>query len=269
MISVSLYGRLGNNIWQYVVCRTVAEKRGFDFHISRNFPNYFNLDLGVEYEQVNQYFPFANNHDAIQKYDENIWSINDFTKIDGYLQTEKYILDNRENIIKWFNFDSINLPINIDDNTCVINFRGGDYIPMDEIFLQEKYWNDSINKMREINNNMRFIVITDDKNAASIFFKDFEIYHFGVVEDFMIVKCAPYLIIANSTFSWWGAWLNERSSLTIAPKYWFRYNVSNGWWSPADSLTSRFHYIDRDGKFQNYEECLSEITNFNYLNHYN
>lgn len=137
MISVSLYGRLGNNIWQYAVCRTVAEKRGFDFHIPRNFPNYFNLDLGVEYEQVNEYFPFANNHDAIQKYDENIWSINDFTKIDGYLQTEKYILDNRENIIKWFNFDSINLPINIDDNTCVINFRGGDYIPMDEIFLHE------------------------------------------------------------------------------------------------------------------------------------
>lgn len=270
MITVSLYGRLGNNLWQYAVCRTVAEKNGFDFHIPRNFPNYFQLNLGVESFKVDNYFPFENNHDAIQKYDSEIWNIKDFTKIDGYFQSEKYIVNNRDNIIKWFNLDKhlFKSPIDIDENTCVINFRGGDYTSIEDVFLVKKYWDDSIKKMRDINKNMKFIIITDDIHTASSFFTDIKIYHFDVVSDFMIVRNAPYLIIANSTFSWWGAWLNEIANLIIAPKYWFRYNISNGWWSPSDSITTRFHYMDRDGNLQNYNECLSEITDFNYLDHY-
>jgi hypothetical protein len=271
MISTTLYGRFGNQLWQYAVCRTVAEKRGYSFHINREFQNYFNCDLGESIEIIDKYFPSQNNYDHIQKYDERIFDIEDGTKLDGFHQSEKYILDNRDNILNWFNPpDHIKLRAELDQNTCVINFRGGDYKTINHVFLNKKFYYDSIQKMLQINNNMKFIVVTDDPPIAYDFFPEYKIYHFNIMEDFLIVNKALYLIIANSTFSWWAAWLNQNAKLIIAPKYWMRYNISKGWWSPSDSLTTRFNYIDRDANFQTYDECLSEIDiNYNYLDHYN
>jgi hypothetical protein len=39
------------------------------------------------------------------------------------------------------------------------------------------------------------------------------------IEDFYILANADYLVIANSTFSWWGAWLSQ--AMTVAPARWF------------------------------------------------
>ncbi len=271
MITVSLYGRLGNHMWQYAVCRTVAQKLGYEFHIPRIFEqNGLRCDLGTPHCNILQHFPHANHHDGIQKYDENIFSIQDNTKIDGYFQSEKYLLHNRDNILTWFNIpknESLLQQLSIDHNTCIINFRGGDYKPMNDVFLNKKYYEDAMKEMRKVNPSMRFLVVTDDPEAASSFFPGIPVHHYDPITDLMLLKNAHYLIIANSTFSWWGAWLNDVAYI-IAPKYWFRYNVNNGWWSPSDALTSRFNYIGMDGILQTSEECRSEITDWNYLDHY-
>jgi len=272
MISVSMYGRFGNHLWQYAVCRTVAEKRGFSFHIPRNFENHLNCYLGEPIEIIDKYYPNKNNHDHIQKFDSKVFEIEDGTKLDGYFQSEKYILDNRSNILNWFKINDNNNLLNhlsIDENTCVINFRGGDYSSIKDVFLDKKYYYDSIDFMLKINSNMKFMVITDDINLSKFYFPDYNVHHFSIIDDFTIISKSKYLIISNSTFSWWAAWLNNSSSFIIAPKYWMRHNVSNGYWSPSDSLTKKFNYLDRDGKIQSYEECYLEIDQeLNYSNHY-
>ena len=133
MISVSMYGRLGNHLWQYAVCRTVAEQNNYEYYIPREFlgTHLFNCSLGVDNNTTNKCFPICNNHDQMQKYDPTIFNIEDFTKIDGYLQTEKYIKHNQKNIIDWFkpkhDINSIIDELKLNDDICVIGFRGGDY----------------------------------------------------------------------------------------------------------------------------------------------
>ena len=272
MISINFYGRLGNHLWQYAVCRTVAEYNNYQFHIPRDFAGAFlNCDYGVAYDHTNKVYPFNGNHDGKQTYDKNLFNVEDNTRLDGYFQSEKYIVKNRENILKWFNIQEntkVIQDLNLDENTCIINFRGGDYANLKHVFLDQKYYTDSINALKNIKENLRFIVVTDDLNLAKSYFPHLDIYHFDVATDFMLIAKASYLIIPNSTFSWWGAWLNTNVKITIAPKYWLRHNISEGWWMPSDSLTTRFHYIDREGILSNYEECLNNITDLNYLDHY-
>jgi hypothetical protein len=122
--------------------------------------------------------------------------------------------------------------------------------------------------MKYVNPNIKFIIVTDDPEEAKNYFSDYPIYNYGMIGDFYAVQFAKYLIITNSTFSWWASWLNTCSKLTIFPKYWLRHNISEGWWMPSDSLTEGCIYIDRNGKIQTYNQCLLEISDINYKAHY-
>lgn len=274
MISVDLKGRLGNQLWQYAVCRTVAEKLGYDFHIPRTWAgrDIFNCDLGVETNLTTDVYPTQNAWNLQQIYDQNIFKIKDFTRLQGWFQSEEFILANRQNILKWFTindpFTSLEKILSLDENMCVINFRGGDYQQFPDLYLNKYFYNNACYYMQQKNKNMQFVVITDDEvTAKKIFGQMFKCYHLGPVNDFFVLTKAKNLIVSNSTFSWWGAWLNQNNPYIIAPKFWMRHNSSNGWWLPCDSITSMFNYIDRDGMYFTAEECRKEITDYNYLVH--
>jgi len=93
--------------------------------------------------------------------------------------------------------------------------------------------------------------IEDNKKAG---------HHIGgpVSVDYSILKNSKYLILSNSSFGWWAAWTNTIVKKVIAPKYWARYNVSNGYWSSGDSITRDWIWLDRNGIFSNYNKCLEE-----------
>ena len=114
--------------------------------------------------------------------------------------------------------------------------------------------------MKKLHDNLKFIVITDDIDAAAVLFPQFPAYHFSIAEDFFVISHAKYLIIANSTFSWWGAWLNKACKTVIAPKFWMRYNQSNGWWAPGESITKGFSYMGQDGELYSSAECVDEVN---------
>lgn len=268
MISVKLIGRLGNHLWQYAVCRTIAEKRGYSFHIPQNFlgSDLFDCSLGVEQDlSYKEYYDaYMCTSMTAQFFNPNIFCIEDFTRLVGFFQTERYIIENKPNIQNWFSLKNSNSnllrELNLDDNVCLINFRGGDYKNFSDVFLDESYWRYAVAEMIKINKNMRFIVITDDVVEAKLFFPNYLIYHFSIADDFCAISHAKYLIIANSTFSWWAAWLNKRCPVTIAPKYWFKFNSSSGWWAPAESITKGFLYLDRQGRLVDSTECIDEFN---------
>jgi hypothetical protein len=143
----------------------------------------------------------------------------------------------------------------------VINFR--DYKGNNELFLQRDYWINAINHMLSINPNMQFLVITENPEVAKEMLPELEynIYHFDVGKDYSIIKNAKWLILSNSSFAFFPAWTSDTVRMIIAPKYWARHNVSNGYWSCSYNLYRDWFYMDRQGILFSYDECKRELNN--------
>ena len=296
MITTNLTGNIGNHMWQYAVCRTIAEKLGYKWGISPNpSHDYFNGQSQMTFmdvyfgEQVNGIVnEFHETWRTIQHVDnvnittldKNLYKIKDNTIMLGHngakggiYQSEDYIIDRKEDIIKWFKINDNSkfefekklseMNIVLDENTCVINFRGGEYRGIPNVLLRQKYWSDSINHMLTLNQNMKFLLVTDDIQCAKAFMPfDIPAIHINVGFDFYVVNQAKWLIISNSTFGWWAAWLNQKVNKIIAPKYWARHNVSDGYWATGDAYTRCFTYIDREGNLSDYETCKNEAIKY-------
>ena len=302
MITTNLTGNFGNHMWYYTICRIVAEKKGFEWGVNpvatHDYYNgssqfyFMEVDYGKEVEVtgknsngLNTYLGITNEYNDLVKehtyngdsclinmYDPNVFNVDDNTMIHIISQSEDYLIDRKSEILDWFKikpeykkeYDDklIELGIKLDENTCIINFRGGEYRGVPNLILRQKYWSDSINHMLSINPNMKFVIITDDENCAKSYIGDYPCHHIDIGFDFYAVNQSKYVILSNSSFGWWGAWLNKNVDLVLAPKFWAKHNVSNGYWSLGDSYTRCFSYIDRDGNICEYDDCKSEALEF-------
>jgi hypothetical protein len=297
MITTNLTGNLGNHMWQYAVCRTVAEKLGYewginsspthDYHHGMNQMYFMDVDFGKplsgEFNDFHEHWTFHNHNGDnvnISKLDKRVFSIEDNTRLIGYngafggiYQCEDYFINIKNDVLNWFKikpeksleYENKLKEFNIvlDENLCVINFRGGEYRMIPNVLLRREYWRDSINHMLSLNQNMKFIIITDDPDCAKSHMPfDIPTYHLDIGFDFYVVNQSKWVILSNSTFGWWAAWLNVNANKILAPKYWARHNISDGYWSVGESYTRGFTYIDRNGNLSDYKSCKNEAEKY-------
>ena len=279
---------LGNQLFCYVVSKSLSFDKKMD-HVTfgneffgspkwNSFGLYFmnlqhnhnhNLTPKSDFITINEkekrLYLTHSQHDMnigcdIRGFDQNIIDCPENSLILGNLQSEKYFYHNKSEIKKWLEvkqeFDSYEFS---DDNLCVINFRGTEYYGNSELFLNKLYWKNAISIMRKINSKMKFVVITEDVFLAKSFFKDFDCFHFDIAKDYVSIKNAKYLILSNSSFAFFPAWTSDILDFLIAPKYWARHNVSNGYWGSFQNIYRGWNYLDREGEIFTYEECLKEI----------
>lgn len=296
MITVNLTGNLGNHMWQYAVCRAVAEKLGYewgvdkkpthDYYGGQNQMYFMDVNFGLPVQGIKQNFhetwKFYNHVDGVNitMFDKNVYNIQDHTRMIGHngaeggiYQSEDYLIDRKNDILSWFKInddyakkcdDHIKqLGFSLDDDTCVINFRGGEYRGIPTVLLRKEYWRDSVEHMLKINPKMKFIIISDDPQCAQSYMPfNMPVHHVEIGFDFYVVNQAKWNIISNSTFGWWAAWLNQKTNKVIAPKYWARHNVSDGYWATGDSYTRGFSYLDRNSQLFDYETCKEEAIRY-------
>ena len=296
MITTNLTGNLGNHMWQYAVCRVIAEKLGYEWGINpspshdyfggKSQMTFMNVDFGKPVEGITSEFheTWRTIHHVdevnITMLNESLYNISDNTIMLGHkgakggiYQSEDYLIDRKSDIEKWFEinneskigYDQIlnDMGIVLDENLCVINFRGGEYRSIPNVLLRKEYWRDAVNHMLSINPQMKFLLITDDVQCANSFMPfQMKAIHVDVGFDFYVVNQAKWLIISNSTFGWWAAWLNKVANKIIAPKYWARHNVSDGYWATGDAYTRCFTYMDREGHLFDYDTCKAEAINY-------
>jgi hypothetical protein len=158
----------------------------------------------------------------------------------GYWQSELYFKDFTADIRKVFNFynpmdkknylvaDQIN-----QNNSISIHVRRGDYLLKTNINHNvdlKEYYLTAIEKTSILFDNPKYFIFTDDPLWVA---KNFTLnYSFTVVDincgidsfyDMHLMSLCKCNIIANSSFSWWGAWLNnKKDKVVFAPNNWFK-----------------------------------------------
>jgi hypothetical protein len=296
MITTNLTGNLGNHMWQYAVCRTIAEKLGYEWGINPNpSHDYFggksqmtfmDVDFGKPVSGIEQeYHETWKTHQHVDSVNitmlnkslyeiaDNSIMLGDKGAKGGIYQSEDYLIDRKDDIKKWFEIKTesaahydkllVDYGVVLDKDTCVINFRGGEYRSIPNVILKPEYWKNAIEHMLEINPNMKFVLITDDPHTANAYMPfPIQTIHVDVGFDFYVVNKAKFNIISNSTFGWWAVWLNEVTNKIIAPKYWARHNVSDGYWATGDAYTRGFTYMDREGNLSDFDTCKSEAEKY-------
>lgn len=239
MITCQLQGRCGNQM--FIIAATVAHalRNGDSFSIPRQtaapsiwdmyfgqFPNYEIPHPIVDYYQKNFY------HEPIP--------YSPVQKLMGYFQSEKYFKEYREEIMKWFD-----IPYSRDKGVVSIHVRRGDYLDEPDNFpvLPLQYYRDAI-RYFQIKGFNTFRVFSDDIKWCPSFFNYvnfpdtgfiFSAYDNSAITDLAFMSSCEHNIIANSTFSWWGAWLNQNpDKIVVAPKIWF--GEKNGFYGQSQDV---------------------------------
>ncbi len=195
----------------------------------------------------------------------------------GNLQDESYFGAHRKEIRQWLRvrpaYESGEYTA---EDLCVINVRGGEYADDEALFLCRRYYLDACRLMQgyyeeirsslpggtELPERLRFLVVTDDEEAAHRLLPGFAVHHFGPEKDYVTLKNARYLILSNSSFGFFPAYTSETVRRIIAPKYWARHNSSDGFWASAQNIYQEFLYLGRDGRLCTPEQCRKELADW-------
>lgn len=300
---------LGNQIWCYAVTRSISKKKGLEYGIMSPHrfkgQEFLEIDLGNLVvggegpeggpptslpEEINLYYrEFISSHPSngvnVSKKDPLMLEIEDQTKIDGCMQSLDYF-DSKEEVKGWIKTqEGKEIEEFSNRNTCVIHIRGGDFMGSTSI-LSESYYKKAIEVMKGENPSMDFVIVTDDVGYSNRILPEYRIvggsssghsdgkkasHHIGgpVWMDWSIIKNSEYLIISASSFSFWPAFLNNKSKKIIAPMYWGDHRRSDGYWSCWDMIVDGWFYLDRENNLlpsleckKNREEYESRNSNF-------
>lgn len=146
--------------------------------------------------------------------------------IDIYMQDEKHF-EKYKGAIKWIFSQDIGPTI----DRVSIHVRRGDYVqpPFNQLYIdlsQTHYYEQAIDNFP----NEKFLIFSDDINWCKNFFigEKFEFSEGKTeVEDMNLMASCKHNIIANSTFSWWSAYLNPNEGhKVVCPKEWFYEGVN-------------------------------------------
>jgi hypothetical protein len=159
--------------------------------------------------------------------------------IDGEFQDPRYFEHRMADINEWLKVEPLEMP----DNLCVINFRGGEFSVFPDLFLTHDYWSDAMALIQQECPDVVFEVHTDDEILARQFFPTFKVVH-DVGVNWRSIRYAKYAIIANSSFPIFPRLLKhweDPKAVTVAPRYWARRNT--GIWALPQNFYKQFTYI--------------------------
>jgi len=152
----------------------------------------------------------------------------------GFFQCEKYFSDIEPELKKAFTFNIPETPRNLKmknsilqaENAVSINIRRGDYLNLAEgTVCSLDYYQKAVDYITSRVDNVSFFVFSDDEHWVREHFTighPFQYIHpEGIGGDLYYMTLCKHNVLANSSYSWWGGWLNSNpDKIVIAPDPW-------------------------------------------------
>jgi len=229
-------GRIGNQLFQIASTIGIAIENNHDFcfndfEIFKYLPNLQTKLQSEKYKNAQTYYENDFCYEPV-KINNNENKI-----IHGYFQSFKYFDKNNEKIIKYLTIENPLGDGKIDYlknfNTCSVHIRRGDYVeiaqtnPLNPHPIQPKeYYFEAINKIQA----EKYLFFSDDiewckqnfQNEKFIFIENKNKSFENDLYELQMMSTCQNNIIANSSYSWWAAYLNtNKDKIVIAPKNWF------------------------------------------------
>ncbi len=259
MIEVNLKGGLGNQMFQYAIGRQLSVRYKTNLVLNTeyflNIPkgdvlrkyqlDIFKIDKNVKIkETINPAIKLLQKislkilGEKIQiPITNTLLKVGLQVYLNGYFQNEKYFKDIRDVLLKEFTFtkelsEEAKRIKNILETSegVAINIRRGDYVRTDYIKIfgtcDMTYYNKAIEYIKNEVKNPLMCVFSDDPEWVKKEFKIGKVIFAGndILKDYeqmYLMSICKHNIIANSSFAWWGAWLNQNSNkIVIGPKRW-------------------------------------------------
>jgi hypothetical protein len=265
MITVKLDGGLGNQMFQYATAKSLATSSGTSLALDINVfdtcslreleINKYNIDARIvnknsifrrvikklKLGEVSKYFFF----EKTLEYDKSINTLGDSTYLEGYFQCEMYFKNIKNALVQEFTLKGCLSEYTVKVASDILNVgmsvslhvRRGDYASDANTnsvhgTCDLTYYKEAINMISERFKDVQYFIFSDDIswvkkniNVSNAFYVDSQeerVPH----EDLYLMSLCNHNIIANSSFSWWGAWLNTNpTKVVIAPKKWFNVNI--------------------------------------------
>jgi hypothetical protein len=252
MIIVRILGGLGNQMFQYAYAKTL-ENRGLKVKLDLSSFKKYKLHGGYQLDKYHidiqsaksttllfhKINPFKTVKEKSLLFAETLLSLKGNKYVKGYFQTEKYFEEIRNTLLTEFvinqklsfQSDCMAQLINDSENSCSLHIRRGDYISDKKAnsvhgTCDLGYYKKAIDCINDAYLDVRFFIFSDDiswtKENLSIENAQYVDVNSIPHEDLYLMSLCTHNITANSSFSWWGAWLNKNKNKTvIAPKNWF------------------------------------------------
>lgn len=242
-------GRLGNQMFQFSAGYSLSKKLNVEFKIPEenlHKSGYNGLDLYNCFDLSKNYLTTKNviysqikceyeedNHDFT--FNPSFFDIPDDTNLKGYFVSDKFFNMFKPNILNEFKFkneiknrgDYIITNLNLHNNNIVgIHVRRSDYMHLGE-WVGEQYYINAIDYIKKIYTNPKLCIFSDDLNWCRTFppFFDSIFLNEDCYTSMYIMSKIKNIIIGNSTFSWWGSYLNSEKCITIMPSKWLNNNI--------------------------------------------
>jgi len=230
--------RLGNQMFQLAAAINLAEENmdkvfypewKYAKYFQCDGSDFFNMETDLDGTPVTVYREPRFSYDQIP-YRRNM-------SINGYFQSEKYFKNSARLIRKMFKLKP-EYRFDNEPHTCSIHVRRTDYIDLNTHFhtlTVDDYYQKAMDWMEIFTARIdKFYVFSDDIEWCKANFRtdwsdDKVVFYEGKdeIQDFAKMQSCQYNIIANSSYSWWAAWLNDNpDKLVYAPSH-------DKWFGPA------------------------------------
>jgi hypothetical protein len=232
MIYCQLHGRLGNNLFSIANGLSLSKKLNTKLGISKTTLAGHRGEIPVDLSFLHYPFNQIEIPTLYPTYNEPTLcytpiDIQDNTILSGVFGSWKYFEDIREELCSQYFIPSKETnkklnQYNVSSNTLGISIRRGDFLMLQQnhCVLTIDYYQEAINTHFQNNIDSIYIFSDDIEWCKTVFGNDVYYVEDTIGTQLFLMAKMKHLIISNSTFAWWGAYLNQNKGIIVAPDPW-------------------------------------------------